>query len=240
MKPMINAQQLTKTYRKDGATTVEVLKNITFTVEAGEFVAIRGQSGAGKSTLLNLLGCLDKPTTGTYELDGVNVAPLSDNALSELRNRKIGFIFQQFNLLPRTTAQENVELPLLYSDGAVPKLAAAQALEAVGLADRIHHYPNEMSGGEQQRVAIARALINDPALILADEPTGNLDSKSGEEVMAILQKLHKSGRTILLVTHDDSIAGYAKRVVQIRDGCNVEEGPIAATGTVVSDEGESS
>lgn len=239
MKPMIKAQQLTKTYRKDGATTVEVLKNITFTVEAGEFVAIRGQSGAGKSTLLNILGCLDKPTTGTYELDGVNVAPLSDNALSELRNRKIGFIFQQFNLLPRTTAQENVELPLLYSDGAAPKLAAAQALEAVGLADRIHHYPNEMSGGEQQRVAIARALINDPALILADEPTGNLDSKSGEEVMAILQKLHKTGRTILLVTHDDLIAGYANRVVQIRDGCNVEEGPTVATGTAVSDKGES-
>lgn len=239
MKPMIIAQQLTKTYQKDGATTVEVLKDITFTVEAGEFVAIRGQSGAGKSTLLNILGCLDKPTTGTYELDGVNVAPLSDNALSELRNRKIGFIFQQFNLLPRTTAQENVELPLLYSDKDAPKLAAAQALEAVGLSDRIHHYPNEMSGGEQQRVAIARALINDPALILTDEPTGNLDSKSGEEVMAILQKLHKSGRTILLVTHDDNIASYANRVVQIRDGCNVEEGHNGATGTAVPDQGES-
>lgn len=220
---MVKAQKIVKSYQKDGNAPVEVLKDITFTIEAGEFISIRGSSGAGKSTLLNILGCLDKPTSGTYELDNVDVAPLSDNALSDLRNRKIGFVFQSFNLLARTTAQENVELPLMYSDLDFPKDAALQALDAVGLIDRAHHFPNELSGGEQQRVAIARALINDPALILADEPTGNLDTKAGLEVMAILQNLHRNGRTIIMVTHDAEIAEHADRIVQVSDGRIVQD-----------------
>ena len=224
---MVKAEHIVKTYRKDGAEPVEVLKDISFHVAAGEFVAIRGSSGAGKSTLLNIIGCLDKPSDGVFELDKVDVAPLSDNALSELRNRKIGFIFQSFNLLSRTTAQENVELPLLYSELDVPKDAAVQALEAVGLAHRKDHFPNELSGGEQQRVAIARALINDPALILADEPTGNLDSKVGLEIMTILQTLHRNGRTIIMVTHDPVIAEHADRVVEVQDGRIVKDEKIA-------------
>ncbi|MBT5876991.1 MAG: ABC transporter ATP-binding protein [Candidatus Latescibacteria bacterium] len=220
---MVKAQKIVKSYQKDGNAPVEVLKDITFAIDAGEFISIRGSSGAGKSTLLNILGCLDKPTSGTYELDNVDVAPLSDNALSDLRNRKIGFVFQSFNLLARTTAQENVELPLMYSDLDFPKDAALQALDAVGLIDRATHFPNELSGGEQQRVAIARALINDPALILADEPTGNLDTKAGLEVMAILQKLHRNGRTIIMVTHDADIAEHADRIVQVSDGRIVQD-----------------
>ncbi|HYL98920.1 MAG TPA: ABC transporter ATP-binding protein, partial [Blastocatellia bacterium] len=179
---------------------------------------IRGASGSGKSTLLNILGCLDKPTTGTYRLDGEDVSVYSDKRLSRVRSRKIGFIFQSFNLLPRTTARENVEMPMIYAGRAIDHKKGMAALERVGLKERARHYATELSGGEQQRVAIARALINDPSLILVDEPTGNLDSSAASDVMRILQELHDEGRTVILVTHDDSVAKYARREITLRDG----------------------
>jgi putative ABC transport system ATP-binding protein len=214
---MIRIDHISKTYSRDGVP-VTALRDVSFAIDAGDFVVIRGVSGSGKSTLLNILGCLDSPTAGTYLLDGADVSHKSDAQLSHIRSRKIGFIFQSFNLLPRTTAIENVELPMIYADQAVSRSRAAQMLARVGLAHREHHYATELSGGEQQRVAIARSLINDPALILADEPTGNLDESAGAAVMNILHELNDEGRTIIMVTHDDAMANHARRALLIRDG----------------------
>jgi putative ABC transport system ATP-binding protein len=214
---MIRIEHISKTYSRDGVP-VTALRDASFAIGAGEFVVIRGVSGSGKSTLLNILGCLDSPTSGIYVLGGADVSHKDDAELSRIRSRKIGFIFQSFNLLPRTTAIENVELPMIYADKPVSRTRAEQALARVGLAHREHHYAAELSGGEQQRVAIARSLINDPALILADEPTGNLDESAGAAVMNILHELNDEGRTIILVTHDDAVANHARRVLLIRDG----------------------
>jgi putative ABC transport system ATP-binding protein len=220
----IELREVTKTY-VNGALRVPALHGISFVVERGEYVAIMGPSGSGKSTLMNLIGCLDSPTSGTYVLDGVEVSKLDDNALAAVRLRKMGFVFQGFNLLARTDALRNVALPLFYAGvPANQRLKhAQQALEQVGLGDRGRHQPNQLSGGEQQRVAVARALINDPAVLLADEPTGNLDSKTGEEIMALFRKLHESGRTIIVVTHDEQIARNAHRVIRLRDGLVVSD-----------------
>jgi putative ABC transport system ATP-binding protein len=215
---MIEAEDISKTYSRGDGGTVEALKKVSFQIAPGEFVAVRGASGSGKSTLLNLLGCLDRPSSGSYRLDGEDVARYSDKQLARIRNARIGFVFQSFNLLPRTTALENVEMPMVYGDGNVDRRRAVSALERVGLAARANHFATELSGGEQQRVAIARALINTPALILADEPTGNLDLNAGRDVMRLLEDLHGEGRTILLVTHDDAIAAYAGREILLRDG----------------------
>lgn len=208
-----------------GDTEVAALAGINLNISAGEFTAIMGPSGSGKSTLMNILGCLDRPTEGSYLLDGQEVAFMTDDQLAVTRNKKIGFVFQNFNLLPRISAMQNVALPLVYS--GVPKKEreqkAIEALEAVGLEKRLDHRPNELSGGQRQRVAIARALVNDPTIIMADEPTGNLDSKSGVEVMAIFDKLNALGRTIILVTHEPDIAEYAKRVIHVRDGLIVRD-----------------
>jgi putative ABC transport system ATP-binding protein len=215
---MIEISHVSKTHRRDDGTPIVALKDACFEIIAGEFVTIRGASGSGKSSLLNIIGCLDKPTTGAYRLDGEDVSAYSDKRLSRVRSRKIGFVFQSFNLLPRTTARENVEMPMIYAGRRIDRGVALAALERVGLKGRANHYATELSGGEQQRVAIARALINDPPLVLADEPTGNLDSLAAEEVMHILQDLNREGRTVILVTHDDTVAKYAKREISLRDG----------------------
>ena len=215
---MIEVENISKSYLRGETGLITALKGASFTIARGEFVAVRGASGSGKSTLLNILGCLDRPTAGHYCLDGADVSGLSDKALSRVRNAKIGFIFQSFNLLPRTTAIENVEIPMVYGDGHVDRKRAQSALERVGLGNRASHFATELSGGEQQRAAIARALINNPALILADEPTGNLDGAAGGEVMELLRGLNQEGRTILLVTHDDAVAAYASREILLRDG----------------------
>ena len=216
---IITVDNINKTY-KNGSLELQVLKNISFKVDKGEFLAIMGSSGSGKSTMMNILGCLDNQYEGRYILDGIDISKSTENELSEIRNKKIGFIFQSFNLLPRLTALENVELPLVYS--SVPKeerhKRANELLEMVGLKERIHHRPNELSGGQRQRVAIARALANNPSIILADEPTGNLDSKSEEEIIEILQKLNKMGKTIVIVTHEPSIGEIAKRKIVFKDG----------------------
>ena len=216
---IITVDNINKTY-KNGSLELQVLKNISFKVDKGEFLAIMGSSGSGKSTMMNILGCLDNQYEGRYILDGIDISKSTENELSEIRNKKIGFIFQSFNLLPRFTALENVELPLVYS--SIPKeerhKRANELLEMVGLKERIHHRPNELSGGQRQRVAIARALVNNPSIILADEPTGNLDSKSEAEIIEILQKLNKMGKTIVIVTHEPSIGEIAERKIVFKDG----------------------
>jgi putative ABC transport system ATP-binding protein len=215
---MIEVEQLSKTHRRGDGAPVHALRDVCFRIEAGEFVTVRGASGSGKSSLLNILGCLDRPTSGTYRLAGEDVSSHSDRQLARTRNHKIGFVFQSFHLLPRTTAEENVEIPMIYLDGRINRKKALAALDRVGLRDRANHFSSELSGGEQQRVALARALINDPPLIFADEPTGNLDQIAGAGVMRILSELHREGRTIVLVTHDDSIAAHAAREILLQDG----------------------
>ncbi len=216
---LIRTVNLWKIYQL-GRTKVEALRGVDLVVEEGEYVAIMGPSGSGKSTLMNLIGCLDTPTMGKYYLEGKDVSQLSDDELALIRNRKIGFVFQSFHLLPRTSALHNVELPLIYA--GVPKKErirkAMKALEEVELADRIHHKPNELSGGERQRVAIARAIVNNPSIILADEPTGNLDSKTGAEILDLFDRIHRKGNTIIVVTHDPEVAARAERIIHLRDG----------------------
>jgi|LDZT01.1.fsa_nt_gi putative ABC transport system ATP-binding protein len=216
---VIRLEQLKKNYYL-GKVTVEALRGISFTIESGEFVSIMGPSGSGKSTLMHIIGCLDYPTSGKYFLAGQDITKLNDSQLALFRNQKIGFVFQQFNLLPRTSNLKNVELPLIYSGVASKKreIMAKGALEEVGLGNRIKHRPSEISGGQRQRVAIARALVNNPSIILADEPTGNLDSKTGMDIMKIIQKLHVEGNTIILVTHEPDIAHFAKRIIHLKDG----------------------
>jgi putative ABC transport system ATP-binding protein len=220
MSDVIRIESLTKTY-SSGTTEVHALRGVDLTIGKGEFVAIMGTSGSGKSTLMNLLGCLDSPTSGAYFLDDVRVDNLGKNELAAIRNQKLGFVFQGFNLLPRTTALENVELPMLYDRSGVKrdtKALATATLERVGLGSRLDHQPNELSGGQQQRVAIARALVTAPALILADEPTGNLDSRTTVDVMSLFQALNDEGVTIVIVTHEPEVAAYTKRMVEVRDG----------------------
>lgn len=225
---MVKLTDITKIYRM-GKVEVPALKGINLTIESGEMVAIIGASGSGKSTLMNIIGCLDKPTSGQYLLEGTDVGRLNDNRLAELRNKKIGFVFQQYNLLPRVNALANVELPLVYSGVLQKHKRAKEALERVGLGSRMHHKPTEMSGGEQQRVAIARALINNPSLILADEPTGNLDTVASAEIMAVFHKLHLEGMTVVLVTHETDIAQQAHRIVRVMDGKIVSDQKIKSS-----------
>lgn len=222
---VVDARDLTKVYQM-GDVEVHALRGLSMLIEPGEIVAIMGPSGSGKSTLMNMLGCLDSPTSGEYYLDGERVAGMVDDQLADIRNRKVGFVFQGFNLLPRSSALANVELPLRYSstNGRSRRGMARSALEVVGLGDRMNHRPNELSGGEQQRVAIARAIVNEPSIVMADEPTGNLDTKSGDEIMELLLSLnHDRGTTLIIVTHDPEIAAHTRRVVNIRDGRVVME-----------------
>ncbi len=214
---MIETRNLRKTYLF-GANEVPALAGVSLSIAAGEMVAVTGPSGSGKSTLMHILGCLDTPDEGEYLLEGENVAALSPDQLAGVRNRRIGFVFQSFNLLPRVSALENVELPLLYAGRRDARTVAAKALETVGLADRLGHDPSQLSGGQRQRVAIARAMVSDPAIILADEPTGNLDSRTGQEIMALFKELNRGGRTIILVTHDPEVAGVCNRRIRFRDG----------------------
>jgi len=221
---LIEIDNITKIYRV-GTVEVPALQGISLNIKANEYLAIMGPSGSGKSTLMNILGCLDTPTSGKYLFKDEEIAGMDDNQLADIRNREIGFVFQTFNLLPRATALHNVELPLIYNgtSSKVRRQAAQNALDAVGLADRAHHRPNELSGGQRQRVAIARALVNNPSIILADEPTGNLDSKTGEEIMQIFEKIHTDGNTIILVTHEEYIAEHTQRSIRLLDGMVAED-----------------
>jgi putative ABC transport system ATP-binding protein len=235
--PVIDLHGVTKVY-KTGTNEVAALKGVDLTVRQGELVAIMGSSGSGKSTLMNILGCLDVPTDGTYTLDGIRVEGLSKNELADIRNQKLGFVFQGFNLLARTTALDNVELPLLYDRTGTKKHTkelATRALERVGLGERMEHQPSELSGGQQQRVAIARALVTEPRLLLADEPTGNLDSRTSVEVMALFQELNAQGITILIVTHEPDVAQYATRIVEVRDGRIRRDHPVAERRNAADD-----
>jgi putative ABC transport system ATP-binding protein len=226
--PIISAINLVKTYTM-GDQVVRALDGVSLRVEPGEMTAILGASGSGKSTLMNILGCLDRPTSGEYYLDGEDVSRLSDSALARIRNRKIGFVFQNFNLLPRMSALENVEVPLLYSGVSHAKDRAMAALERVGLAERARHEPNQLSGGQRQRVAIARALVTNPSMVLADEPTGNLDTKTGDEIMNLFRDLNEQGVTLLVVTHEPEIAARCRRAIVMRDGRITEDHPIASS-----------
>ena len=227
--PVIDLARLRKVYRL-GEVDVEALKEVALTIDPGEFVAVMGASGSGKSTLMNIIGCLDRPTEGVYRLDGKDVKEMSKDALAQIRRKKIGFVFQNFNLIPRMNAQENVELPMIYEGVAssTRRERALDALRAVGLLDRAHHLPSQMSGGQQQRVAIARSIVNAPSLILADEPTGNLDTASSDEILGIFQRLNdERGITLVLVTHESDIARFAKRIVRFRDGRLIQDEPVA-------------
>jgi len=217
---IIRLQNITKSYEMGGAEEVHALRGVTMEIRKNEYIAIMGPSGSGKSTLMNLIGCLDTPTSGLYEFNGLNVSQMNDNELARVRNKEIGFVFQTFNLLARSDSLHNVELPLIYGGlgASERKRLAKEALEQVGLGDRGHHRPNELSGGQRQRVAIARALVTSPSIILADEPTGNLDTKTGDEIMSVVEELYLKGNTIILVTHEEYIAEHAKRIVRLRDG----------------------
>ena len=232
MSALIDIRDVSKTYEMGTETTVRALDGVSLQIEQGDYVAVMGPSGSGKSTLMNLIGCLDTPSTGSYVLNGREVSKMVDDELAQIRNREIGFIFQTFNLLPRADAIQNVELPLVYA--GVPRkerhTRAEKALDSVGLGSRKHHRPNEMSGGQRQRVAIARALVNGPSILLADEPTGNLDSKTGEEILALMEELHRAGNTIILVTHEDDLAQHAARIVRLRDGKIVSDTHNRAVG----------
>ncbi len=238
MSKIIEMKEISRIY-KMGSEVVRALQSITIDINKGEYVAFMGPSGSGKSTLMNIIGCLDTPTSGTYILNGHDVSHLTENELAEIRNKEIGFVFQTFNLLPRASALDNVALPLIYAgySRSEREEKAMQALANVGLADRAHHRPNELSGGQRQRVAIARALVNNPSIILADEPTGNLDSKTSYDIMDLFQQLHDQGNTIIMVTHEDDIAHYSHRIVRLRDGLIESDEPNEAVRTTTAEVG---
>lgn len=226
---LIRLQSICRHYEM-GSETVHALRGVSLSIARGEYVAIMGPSGSGKSTLMNVLGCLDTPSSGTYELNGENVSEMDDDELADIRNREIGFVFQTFNLIPRSSALRNVELPLIYAGMEVDERreVALAALNDVGLSDRVHHKPNEMSGGQRQRVAIARALVNRPSILLADEPTGNLDTRTGDEILELFESLSAKGNTLLVVTHEEQVARHARRIIRIRDGLVASDEPAAA------------